>query len=280
MLLAFDLDKTIVRNDYELPAEIVDAVHKVRDAGHLVTVLTGRPKAASTAYLELLKVSDYFSTNHGALITGKAGAVLQQKRIGETYVAGLLKPYHDHPDIEFSCIVDDVLYVKNPDDERWAWAHTQNRGVEKFDPQVLRHADKIVFSSRGSTDAVHQHVSEAYPDFVMYPWEEGYLEVTGPNADKGTALQLIARELGVAQKDVIAFGDGPNDVTMLRWAGYGVAVGPHAHKDVIAAADEHIGSPEDLGVARWLEENILNANKFEPDRTKLDELAANEVVSH
>ena len=57
----------------------------------------------------------------------------------------------------------------------------------------------------------------------MYPWEEGYLEVTGPGADKGTALQLIAQELGVAQKDVVAFGDGPNDVTMLRWAGYGVA---------------------------------------------------------
>ena len=185
MLLAFDLDKTLVRNDYELPEKIVNAVHKARAAGHLVTVLTGRPKAASLAYLELLKVSDYYSTNHGALITGKAGAVLQQKRIDEACVATLLEPYHDHPDIEFSCILDDVLYVKNPDDERWAWAHTQNRGVEKFDPAVARHADKIVFSSQTSTDDVHKYVSEAYPDFVMYPWEEGYLEVTGPERRQG-----------------------------------------------------------------------------------------------
>lgn len=257
MLLAFDLDKTLVRNDYELPSEIASAVHKARDAGHLITVLTGRPKAASLTYLELLKVSDYYSTNHGALITGKAGAVLQQKRIDNRCVAKLLDPYHDHPDIEFSCIVDDVLYVKNPEDERWAWAHTQNRSVEKFQREVALHADKIVFSAKTSTDAVHRHVSEMYPDFVMYPWEEGYLEVTGPDADKGTALRLIAAELGVAQKDVIAFGDGPNDVTMLQWAGYGVAVGPHAHPEVLAAADEHIGSPEELGVARWIEENVL-----------------------
>ncbi len=278
MLLAFDLDKTIVRNDYELPEKIVDAVHRARDAGHLVTVLTGRPKAASTTYLELLKVSDYYSTNHGALITGRAGAVLQQKRIDEAFVATLLEPYHDHPDIEFSCILDDTLYVKNPDDERWAWAHTQNRGVERFDPQVARHADKIVFSSRASTDVVHKHVSDTYPDFVMYPWEEGYLEVTGPGADKGTALQIIAAELGVAREDVIAFGDGPNDVTMLRWAGYSVAVGPHAHPEVIAAADEHIDSPEDLGVARWLEENVLSG-KFATSEVASDALGVGEVVA-
>ena len=91
----------------------------------------------------------------------------------------------------------------------------------------------------------------------MYPWEEGYLEITGPNADKGSALELLAGKLGVVQKDIIAFGDGPNDTTMLAYAGRGIAVGPHAHPDTVAAADEHIASPEDLGVARWLEENLL-----------------------
>ena len=55
----------------------------------------------------------------------------------------------------------------------------------------------------------------------------------------------------------MAFGDGPNDASMLAWAGRGIAVGPHACAEVLAAADEHIAAPEELGVVRWLEANVL-----------------------
>lgn len=257
MLFAFDLDKTIVRNDYELPEAILEAINRTKKAGHLVTVLTGRPKVAAEPYLDLLGLNEYFSTNHGALVTGRGGDILRKTRIGSAHVADLLKDYLNHPEVEFSCVVDDTLYVKNPKDERWAWAHTLNRKLRKFHPELDLHADKIVFTANGLSPKIRSYVSETYPEFVMYPWEEGYLEITGPNADKGSALGLLAGELGVAQKDIIAFGDGPNDTTMLAYAGHGVAVGPHAHPDTLEAADEHIAAPEDLGVARWLEENIL-----------------------
>ena len=261
MLFAFDLDKTIVRNDYDLPREITAAIGRVKEAGHLVTVLTGRPHVAALTYLEQLGVLEHYSTNHGAHVTGKGGEILHRRRIDKAHVAELLADYVEHPEVEFSCVVDDVLYVKNPEDERWAWAHTLNRSLEKFHPGLDLHADKIVFTADGLSASIRERVAERYPDFVMYPWEEGYLEVTGAQADKGTALELLAGELGVHQNEVVAFGDGPNDVTMLEWAGYSVAVGPHAHPDVIAAADEHIDSPEELGVARWLEENVLTAGK-------------------
>ena len=257
MLFAFDLDKTIVRNDYDLPREIAAAIAQVKEAGHLVTVLTGRPHVAALPYLEQLSVIEHYSTNHGAHVTGRGGEVLHRRRIDKAHVADLLADYIDHPDVEFSCVVDDILYVKNPDDKRWAWAHTLNRSLEKFHSNLELHADKIVFTADGLSASIRDRVAKTYPDFVMYPWEEGYLEVTGAQADKGTALELLAGELGVPQQEVVAFGDGPNDVTMLQWAGYSVAVGPHAHPDVIAAADEHIDSPEELGVARWLEENVL-----------------------
>jgi 5-amino-6-(5-phospho-D-ribitylamino)uracil phosphatase len=55
----------------------------------------------------------------------------------------------------------------------------------------------------------------------------------------------------------VAFGDGLNDVSMLRWAGRAVAVGPEAHPDVLAVADERIAAPEEGGVADWLERNVL-----------------------
>jgi hypothetical protein len=60
----------------------------------------------------------------------------------------------------------------------------------------------------------------------------------------------------VAQHDVIAFGDGNNDLTMLEWAGHGVAVGfAEAHK--AGVAQETIAPPEELGVADWINQHLL-----------------------
>lgn len=257
MLLAFDLDKTIVRSDFVLPEEIAATLAAARAAGHHVSILTGRPRMAMLDYLAQLAIEEYYSANHGALVVGAGGEILRQQRIAAEHLAAILELYHEHPEIEFSCIVDDTLHVKNPDDERWRWAHTANRQVLKYQHGSELLADKLVFSANGLTQSIREHVAAHYPDFVMYPWEDGYLEITSADADKGSALALLAGLLGFEAKDVVAFGDGPNDVSMLEWAGHGVAVGPHAHPDTLKAANEHIASPEELGVAAWLEKNLL-----------------------
>ena len=65
-------------------------------------------------------------------------------------------------------------------------------------------------------------------------------------------MEEIARPLGIASDEVVAFGDMPNDIPMLLWAGHGVAMG-NAHPDVLAAADEVAAPNTDDGVARVLE---------------------------
>ena len=69
---------------------------------------------------------------------------------------------------------------------------------------------------------------------------------------KATGVEELARPLGISAEDVVAFGDMPNDVPMLGWAGLGVAMG-NAHQDAVAAADEVTASNTDDGVARVLE---------------------------
>lgn len=257
MLLAFDLDKTLVTNDYELPAEIEQGIRAARHAGHTVSVLTGRPPLAAQAYLTQLDVHEYYSTNHGALVIGENNEVLHKCWIHADAVTGILNEYKDIPGLEFSCVVDDALYVKNPDDERWAWAHTINRRVELFDSSLRLEADKIVFTANGYTKRIQEDIAKRYPEFILYPWDNGYLEISAANSDKGFALKLIAEKLGFEQHETVAFGDGPNDHSMLEWAGRGIAVGPHASEALRAIADEHIASPEELGVLRWLETNLL-----------------------
>jgi hydroxymethylpyrimidine pyrophosphatase-like HAD family hydrolase len=69
---------------------------------------------------------------------------------------------------------------------------------------------------------------------------------------KATALARLCEERGVERHEVIAFGDMPNDLAMLRWAGHSVAVA-NAHPEVRAAADEVTASNDEDGVALVLE---------------------------
>jgi 5-amino-6-(5-phospho-D-ribitylamino)uracil phosphatase len=256
MLVAFDLDRTIVTDDFRLPVETEQVIKRVREAGHFVTVITGRARIAAADYLKQLDVKDFYSVNHGALVMGKDELILRHSRIKPEEADAIIKPYTEVPDLEFSFFEGDIFYVRNPEDPRWAWAQTQHRMMERYQPNLGLHADKIVFSANGKMGDMRQKILEQYPDFVTYLWKDGYLEITGVQADKGSALKLLAETLGFEQKDTLAFGDGPNDVTMIQWAGTGIAVG-EAYHEVLEAAAEHIARPEELGVAKWLEQNLL-----------------------
>jgi 5-amino-6-(5-phospho-D-ribitylamino)uracil phosphatase len=255
VLFAFDLDKTLVTNDYQLPDRIGTAVRALRDRGHLVTVLTGRPLNSARRFLDALEVTGPFSVNHGAQVMGPNGAELRRTRLRSADVRMIVDPWHGHPQVEYSCIIDDHIHVKDPTDPRWGWAHTESRVVTRFLPTFDQDADKVVFASSTSA-AIAAHVAERVPHVERYLWGDGFLEVIGAGADKGTALEFIAASLGVPRAEVVAFGDGLNDVSMLRWAGRAVAVGPEAHPDVLALADEHVPPPEAGGVADWIDRNV------------------------
>src|SRR5207253_8862875 len=85
----------------------------------------------------------------------------------------------------------------------------------------------------------------------------GLVEISMPGASKAAALAWVAERAGVDPSEAAAFGDMPNDVEMLRWAGHAVAVA-NAHPLVKAVADELTASNEEEGVAlvleRWLAE--------------------------
>lgn len=256
MLLAFDLDRTVVTDDYRLPGTIASAIAAARRAGHHVTVLTGRARAAAQPFLDGLDVVGPCSVNHGALVLGAGGTTLRRTQLAAVDVRSLLTPYLDHELLEFSCVVDDTLFVRDPGNERWSHELTQNRLVERFAGDFAHLTDKVVFAPSDSCSLVCAHVERTLPHLTRYLWGDGFLEVIGKGADKGSALALIAEQLGVPRAEVVAFGDGLNDVTMLQWAGRGVAVGS-AHADTLAVADEHIASPEEGGVAAWIERYAL-----------------------
>ncbi|HKN99204.1 MAG TPA: HAD family hydrolase [Pseudonocardiaceae bacterium] len=87
---------------------------------------------------------------------------------------------------------------------------------------------------------------------VTYSSSIGMVELSPAGVTKGSGLAEVAELAGVPARDVVAFGDMPNDVPMLRWAGHGVAMA-NAHPDVLAVADEVTGANSEDGVAQVLE---------------------------
>ena len=79
-----------------------------------------------------------------------------------------------------------------------------------------------------------------------------FVEITPPGGDKALGLGRLCDQLGVLRREVMAFGDNNNDISMLRWAGRGIAMA-NATEAAKAAADETTASNLDFGVAQVLE---------------------------
>jgi 5-amino-6-(5-phospho-D-ribitylamino)uracil phosphatase len=256
-LLAFDLDGTIVTHDYQLPPTIVSAIGAARQAGHLVTVITGRVLASAQPYLAQLQLETPIGTAQGGCVTYPDGRYMRDLRLSYLETTTIIERYSPKVE-EFFVPFEAEVYVKNPNSVRpdgrpyWDWVRSEGRDVKAFTHFPSVEPAKLTLHGTGVVRHL-ETLQTTYPNHTFYPWGDYFLEVAPPGAHKGAALEMIAEHLGIAQRDTIAFGDGNNDLSMLEWAGYSVAVGKtEAHQSGLA--NETIAPPEENGVADWLEQ--------------------------
>jgi hydroxymethylpyrimidine pyrophosphatase-like HAD family hydrolase len=144
-------------------------------------------------------------------------------------------------------------FVSSPGYEH-AWLNPDNTEVSLEDllsaPAVKLLIRKSGARSGDMADALAPHVG-AEGD-LTYSTNNGLIEVLPRGLSKATGIAEVAGPLGIEAADIVAFGDMPNDIPMLRWAGLGVAMG-NAHPEALAAADEVTAPNTDDGLARVLE---------------------------
>jgi Cof subfamily protein (haloacid dehalogenase superfamily) len=119
-----------------------------------------------------------------------------------------------------------------------------------------RPATKLLLRHRGMTS---QQMAEAVETVLVgldleitYSSNSGLIEISAAGVTKAAGLEWVCERLAVPAGKVVAFGDMPNDVPMLEWAGHGVAMA-NAHADLLAVADEVTGPNSEDGVAQVLE---------------------------
>jgi len=262
-LVATDVDGTLLGHD-DFPSErTCRVIGRMADAGVPLVLATGRPPRWVPRVCSAIDVQGLCVAANGAVLYDAAtDRVLEATTIGvellAEVVAGLREAVpgcglavervgvgaHDRPDEQF---VSEPAYQHawpGPDDTRVEPAELLREPVIK----VLARCPEM--RSDAMAAAVRERLGERVD--VTYSASAGLVECSARGVTKASGLAAVAARLGVEAADVVAFGDMPNDLDMLAWAGHGVAVG-NAHPEVLAAADEVVGSNLDDGVASVLE---------------------------
>jgi hypothetical protein len=256
-VVATDLDGTVVRADNTISPRTTAALITAREAGALMVIVTGRPPRW------LSGIAD--ATGHDGLAICANGALtydLRTERVvgarplpgdaARTVMAELRKAV---PDISFAVErVDGQFAHETAYHPRWEpEASTIVGDLDAvFDAPISKLLGRAEGTGSDDLLAMARGVVDERVATVTHSSIDGLLEVMAYGVNKATTLERLVDERGLAAADVVAFGDMPNDIEMLQWAGLGIAVA-NAHPDVLAAADEVTLSVDDDGVAEVLE---------------------------
>jgi Cof subfamily protein (haloacid dehalogenase superfamily) len=156
-----------------------------------------------------------------------------------------------------NCYVDDELYVARHTEASEAYAsfqHLQVHAVGDLLRWLSTPPTKLVaVGDPVALDGLEQRMLERF-DGRLYISKSlpHFLEFASPEVTKGAGLAFLAERLGFTAAQTVAFGDGENDVELLEWAGYGVAV-ENAHERVLGVADFVSPPCDEEGVAQVIE---------------------------
>jgi HAD superfamily hydrolase (TIGR01484 family) len=159
--------------------------------------------------------------------------------------------------IHLNCYVDDELYVARNTAEAQAYASFQHLPVHEVGDLLLWLEEPptklVAVGEPRRLDALEARMKACFGERAYISKSLPYfLEFASPEVTKASGLAFVGEHLGFAQHGTVAFGDGENDVELLEWAGYAVAVA-NAHERVLAVADFVCPPVDEEGVAQVLE---------------------------
>jgi len=247
--------------DLELQVDPRDeaAVARALAAGLKIVACTGRPYSGAVQWVKRFGLTEPVICYQGAQVRAVDGGMLLDNGIPHEIAMEVVR-FARERQLHVNAYRDDLLLVEHDTEEGREYAH--HSGLE---PHIVSDLDEamgpttpklVIVAAAGLIDTLLPVVRERWKDrlFVATSLPE-YLEMTIPGADKGSALEFLARHLGIPRDGVAAAGDGRNDLPMLEWAALGVAVST-APPEVLAVAQQVIGPPGTGGIARLLDQLI------------------------
>ncbi|GJF13242.1 hypothetical protein NGTWS1803_24350 [Mycolicibacterium cyprinidarum] len=262
-LIATDVDGTLLDDDDKISTRTWSAVRAAVDDGVEFVLATGRPPRWITPIVDQLGFAPIAVCANGAVVYDPSTDRIISARTLSADVLGELAEVTARVIPGAGLAVERVgrsahdaatpQFVSSPGYEH-AWLNPDNTEVSIEDllsaPAVKLLIRKAGARSDDMAAELAKHIG--IEGDITYSTNNGLVEIMPLGVSKATGVDEVARPRGISAAGVVAFGDMPNDVSMLRWAGLGVAMG-NAHPDAMTAADEVTATNVKDGVARVLE---------------------------
>lgn len=249
-LAAIDIDDTLVGPDKRIGAENRRAVGRLQSLGCRVVLASGRRHANMLPYCAELGLDDFVVSCQGARVEhARTGDILHRALLSAEDTASLVAEGLGHGLSVFLWFAD-AVYAES--ESPWLAIYREESGgdqvaVADLRPLSFRSAEKVVWAADPAVISALAAESEARHEgrlsvTITNDWSA---EFTAADANKDDGVSAVARHFGIPRSAVLAFGDGNNDVSMLSWAGMGVAM-PHGRASARRAAKivARDGSPE------------------------------------
>lgn len=273
-VIIMDVDGTLTNSKKEITEKTKDALIKAQKNGAILILASGRPTSGLMDFAKELKMEE----NHGLLVSFNGSKVVdcETKKVlfnetmsveqGQAVLEHMkkfdVKPMIDKGDYMF---VNDVFncYIQY-DNKPFNIIQYESRGgkfklCEKDDLAAFADYPLNKILTAGDPEYLKEHYKE-----IMEPFKDTlscmftadfYFEFTAQGIDKAKALDTVLIPMGYKKEEMIAFGDGHNDASMVKYAGTGVAMA-NAVDDLKAIADEITLSNEEDGIAYTLSKYI------------------------
>jgi len=251
-LIALDLDGTVVSIDLQVDPSDVEALDRARAGGARVIACTGRPFPGALPWVQRLHLTEPIVCYQGAQVRALDGAMLLDHGVPHDVAMEVIR-WARSLEVHVQGYRDDRLLVERDRPEARQYAHHSGMElhvVPDLDAAMGPTTPKVVIVADPATvQRLLPEVKRRWGDrlFAATSLPE-YLEMTSLAADKRKALEWLCDRFGLTSDTAVAVGDGGNDLPMIEWAGFGVAVNT-APPEVLAAADLVIGPPGTGGIA-------------------------------
>jgi len=266
-LLVVDVDGTLVGRDGSISAEDKEALAKAQQLGIRVSLSTGRVTQACLGIIEQLSLDGYHMFFDGALVSGPAqGNEVYVQPISQEAVKQAVEFAH------LNGINLDLYSATHYFAERETWASDIRRKFFGIEPTVvdftgLWKREKII--KGGLAASSPEEIAKArsfclhFDSSLHFTWTKtpaypdvDFVNVLAPRVSKGKALAALASHLGISLDEVMAVGDGTNDIPLLASAGLAVAMG-NAPDEVKAVADYVTLDIDHSGLAAVIKKFLL-----------------------
>ncbi len=250
-LLALDVDGTVVDHDGELPVAVADAISSVVAAGVPVVLSTGRSWHGTQEVVDRLRLprGPAVCSNGAVIVSYPPQEIIKAITFDPRDVIARVEEFAPGTLIA----VEEIGRGYRLNDHFPGGDLTGEMIIEDLEQLSSRPVTRVILRdpTRSDTDFITLAKHLGLHGVAYFVGWSAWLDIAPEGVNKATGLAEVAMNLGIASADVLAFGDGRNDIEMLRWAGRGVAIGD-APAEVHAAADDVSPLFEDGGLVAEL----------------------------